>query len=78
MIKEKRWYNMNMKIGFGILFGIPTILLAFIYYSLGINNHWQLFLFLFMVLIAYMPGMFLLHLAYLYHVKNKVKREYRD
>lgn len=69
---------MNIKICLGILFGIPTILLIFIYYFIGINNHWQLFLFLFMALIAYTPGMLLLHLAYVYHVKNKVQREFGD
>lgn len=69
---------MNMKIGFGILFGVPTMLLAFIYYSLGIHNYWQLFLFLSMVLIIYTPGMLLLHLVYVYHVKNKVQREFGD
>lgn len=69
---------MNMKIGFGILFGIPTILLTFIYCSLGINNYWQLFLFLSMILIVYTPAMLLLYLAYVYHVKNKVQREFGD
>lgn len=66
---------MNMKLGFSILFGIPTILLAFIYYSLGINNYWQLFVFSFMVMIAYMPGMLILHFVYTYQIRNKVHKE---
>ncbi len=66
---------MNMKIGFSILFGVPTILLAFIYLSLGANNYWQIFLFSSMVLIAYLPGMLLLHLVYMYNVRNRIHEE---
>ena len=66
---------MNMKIGFSILFGVPTILLAFIYFLLGVNNYWQLFLFSSMVLIVYMPGMLLLHLVYTRHIRNRVHKE---
>jgi hypothetical protein len=66
---------MNMKICFGILFGVPTILLAFIYYYLGVSNYWQLFLFSSMVLIAYMPGMLILHLVYTCHMRNKIHNE---
>jgi hypothetical protein len=69
---------MNVMICFGILFGVPTILLAFMSCNLDIHNYWQLFLFLSMILIMYMPGMLLLHLAYVYHVKNKVQREFGD
>ncbi len=69
---------MKIKMGLAILFGIPTILLTFMYYFIGIHNYWQLFLFLFMTLITYTPGMLLLHLAYVYHVENKVQREFGD
>lgn len=67
---------MNMKTGFGILFGLPTILLVFIYGYLGVNNYWQLFLFSTMILIAYMPGMLLMHLVYTCRMKNKVHNEF--
>jgi hypothetical protein len=76
----------NMKMGLAILFGIPAILLAIIYYSLGnnnywhldINNYWHLFLFWYMAMIMYIPGMLLLHFAYIHHVRNKIKREFED
>ena len=66
---------MNIKTGFGILFGLPTILLVFIYCYLGVNNYWQLFLFSTMILVAYMPGMLLMHLVYTCRMRNKVHRE---
>jgi hypothetical protein len=69
---------MNIKIFFGILFGVPTILLAFVYYYLGVNNYWQLFLFSSMVLIAYLPGMLLLHLVYMCNIGNSVQSELGD
>jgi len=69
---------MNMKIGFDILFRVPTVLLAFIYCYLGTSNYWQLFLFLSMILIMYLPGMLLLHLVYTYHIKYRVQREFGD
>lgn len=68
---------MNIIVALSILFGVPTIVLAFIYYSVGINNYWQLFVFFFMVMTLYMPGMLLLHLVHMYHVKNELKREFR-
>lgn len=66
---------MNMKISFSILFGVPTILLAFVYCYLGVNNYWQLFLFSSMILIAYIPGILLLHFVYIYSVRDKVHKE---
>jgi hypothetical protein len=70
--------KMDMKIGFSILFGLPTILLAFIYYYLGVDNYWQLFLFSSMVLIAYLPGILLLHLVYTCHMRNKINNNIGD
>jgi hypothetical protein len=66
---------MNIKTGFGILFGLPTILLVFIYGYFGVNNYWQLFLFSTMILIAYIPGMLLMHFVYTCRMRNKVHGE---
>lgn len=52
---------MNPKIFFGLLFGFPTIFMAYIYYDLGINNMWQLFLFSWGVIFGYMPGIITLY-----------------
>jgi len=43
------------------MFGVPTALLAYIYYDMGINNLWQLFLFGWAAVLGYMPGIIMLN-----------------
>lgn len=66
---------MNPKIFFSLLFGFPTIILAYVYYDLGISNLWQLFLFCWAVIMAYMPGMIMVYTLY---VRNNVQRALTD
>lgn len=65
---------MNPKIFFGLLFGLPTVLLAYMYYDLGINNLWQLFLFCWAVAMGYMPGI----IAYTYYIRNRVRNSTQE
>lgn len=61
---------MNPKLFFGLLFGVPTILLAYIYYDFGISDLWQLFLFSWAVAMGYMPGI----IVYTYYIRNRLQK----
>ena len=61
---------MNPKIFFGLMFGLPTVLLAFIYHEVKIDNIWRLFIFCWGVAMGYMPGFML----YSYYLKDKVRK----
>ncbi len=65
---------MNAKTFFGLIFGVPTVVLIFIYYELRINNKlnnlWQLFLFCWMVITGYMPGI----MIYTYYLEDKIHK----
>lgn len=65
---------MNPKLFFGLLFGFPTVLLACLYYSLGINNLWQLFIFGCAAILGYMPGIIMLHMFY----RNRIQKTLVD
>lgn len=67
---------MNPKIFFGLIFGIPTVLLVYIYYDLGINNLWQLFLFIWAIIFGYMPGIITMHTFYV--IKRNSRRNKRN
>lgn len=70
---------MNPKLGIGILFAIPTILITYIYYAFGINNIWQLFMFAWMVAVGYMPG--IMCYIYIYQIpwiKKMVQKNLQD
>lgn len=62
---------MNPKIFFGLLFGLPTILMVYIYHDLGINNMWQLFLFGLGVIFGYMPGVIMI---YMFQFRNSAQK----
>jgi len=69
---------MDAKMALYILFGAPTILLAYIYLSFGINNYWQLFLFSFMVVIGYMPGAIVWYMLQTNWIRNIAQRSLSD
>ncbi len=69
---------MNVKISLAILFVIPTIILAFIYYYFGINNYLQLFLFLCMAIICYAPGALMLRIVQLRWSRDKIRDDLDD
>lgn len=69
---------MNKKMALSILFGVPTVLLAYVYYSLGINNYWQLFLFSCMVILGYMPGMLIMRVLQTNFVRNAIQKSLSD
>ena len=64
--------------GLCILFGVPTIVLVYIYISLGINSYWQLFLFSFMAMVGYMPGALILCMLQAEWIRNEVKNSLSD
>jgi len=67
---------MNPKIFFGLLIGIPTIVLIWIYNELGINNTWQLTLFGFMILWSYLPPLIIYYALYIQKDNNRETRIY--
>ena len=69
---------MNPKIFFGLIFGIPTVLAVYLYHGLGINNLWQLFLFCWMVIMLYMPGIIVGTYYIRYHIRNKAQKTLAD
>lgn len=56
---------MNPKIFFGLLIGIPTIILIWIYNELGINNDWQLIVFGIMIVWSYLPTIIVYYAVYI-------------
>lgn len=66
---EKGDVLMNPKIFFGLIFGMPTLILWYIYYNLGIHNLWQLFLFCWMVIMLYIPGI----VTGTYYIRNRIR-----
>lgn len=69
---------MNPKIFFGLILGIPTLILVYIYHSLGINNLWQLFLFCWMVIMLYMPGVIVGTYYIRCHIRDRVQKTLVD
>lgn len=65
---------MNPKIFFGLMFGVPTVLLTLTYYAVGINNIWQLFLFGWAAVLGYMPGIIL----YTYYIRTRIQKTLID
>jgi len=65
---------MNPKVFFGLMFGVPTVFLMYIYYEIGINNLWQLFLFSLAAAIGYMPGIIL----YTYYIRGRIQKTLLD
>lgn len=72
------WFNMNKKLALIILFGFPTVILMWIYHSLGINNYWQLFLFSFIAIIGYAPGISVVCMLETEWIRNKVQKDLGD
>lgn len=69
---EKGDVMMNSKIFFGLIFGIPTLILWYIYYNHKIYNLWQLFLFCWIVIVLYMPGIATGAYYIRNHIRNRV------
>lgn len=61
---------MNPRLFFGLAFGIPTVFLAYVYYDLGINNLWQLFVFIWAAALGYMPGI----IVYTYYIRDRMRK----
>lgn len=76
--KREMRFNMNKKLALIILFGFPTVILLWIYHSLGINNYWQLFLFSFMAIIGYAPGISVVCMLETEWIRNRVKKDLGD
>ena len=69
---------MNKKLALVILFGFPTVVLLWIYHSLGINNYWQLCLFSFMAIIGYAPGILIVRMLETEWIRNRVHEDLGD
>ena len=64
---------MNPKIFIGLLTGIPALLVVYIFYTLGIHNSWQLYLFLYAILWCIMPSLIIIFTLDLFEFKTKIK-----
>lgn len=77
-VHEGEETRMNPKLFFALMFGTPTVLLAWAYHDLGINSSWQLFLFCWIMAIGYMPGVIMYVYYIRYHVRDRVQKTLPD
>lgn len=64
---------MNPKIFIGLSLGIPAIIMTYIFYTVGIHNSWQLYLFLYMIVWSIMPSLIIIFSLDLFGFKTKIK-----
>ena len=64
---------MNPKIFIGLLTGIPALLAVYIFYTVGIHNRWQLYLFLYMIVWCIMPSLIIIFSLDLFEFKTKIR-----
>ncbi len=64
---------MNPKLFIILLSGVPLMLVIYIFYSLGIHNNWQLFLFIYAIVWCIMPSLIIIYSLNLFEIKTKLR-----